>query len=64
MSGGRSDPVNVENRIVLVTDAQPNMGDLNTTTLLKRLQDNAGRGVSTTIVGVGLDFNTELTEAR
>ena len=52
-----------ENRIVLITDAEPNTGDFTTEGLAARLKANAADGIFTTIVGVGLDFNTELIDA-
>ena len=45
-------------------DAQPNEGDWTTEGLLQRLSDNADRNIFTTIIGVGVDFNTELVEVR
>lgn len=57
-----------ENRIILITDAEPNTGDFTTAGLASRLSAAAagepGRApIHTTIVGVGYDFNTELVEA-
>eukprot|EP00887_Chlorella_sp_A99_P006595 scaffold3.g6595.t1 len=60
MSGSKAD---VENRIVLITDAQPNTADYSTEGLAARLKANAADGIYTTIVGVGLDFNTELIDS-
>lgn len=40
-----------ENRIVLITDAQPNEGDTTEEGLLARLKANAADGVHTTIIG-------------
>ncbi|CAG9461306.1 unnamed protein product [Pedinophyceae sp. YPF-701] len=52
-----------ERRILLVTDAQPNLGDTSESGLLARIRANAAEGIFTTVIGVGLDFNTELVEA-
>ncbi len=49
-------------RVIYVTDAMPNLGDTDGRSLEDRLQDRAGEGVHTTFVGVGVDFNTDLTE--
>ena len=56
------DPADRENRIVFVTDAMPNLGETGEGGLLKILQNNADRGIYTTFIGVGVDFNTELVE--
>ncbi|GAB4821980.1 hypothetical protein N2152v2_009026 [Parachlorella kessleri] len=53
----------VENRIILITDAQPNQGNLEVDQFKARLQANADQGIYTTTIGVGLDFNTEFIEA-
>jgi Ca-activated chloride channel family protein len=51
-----------ENRIIFLTDAQPNTGDASDAGLLSRLSANAKAGVHTTFIGVGVDFNSELVE--
>ncbi|PRW59844.1 transcription elongation factor SPT5-like protein 1 [Chlorella sorokiniana] len=53
----------VENRIILISDQEPNSGDFTTEGLAARLKNNSEAGIFTTIIGVGLDFNTELVEA-
>ncbi|WP_226012123.1 vWA domain-containing protein [Halomicrobium salinisoli] len=50
-------------RVIYVTDAMPNLGDTDGRSLEGRLQERAGEGVHTTFVGVGVDFNADLTEA-
>jgi Ca-activated chloride channel family protein len=50
-------------RVVYVTDAMPNVGDTNGGSLESRLRDHEQAGIHATFVGVGVDFNTELTEA-
>jgi Ca-activated chloride channel family protein len=57
------DPAERENRIIFITDAMPNLGETGEGALLKILEENADRGIYTTFIGVGLDFNTELVEA-
>jgi len=57
-----ADPTEYENRIVFVTDAMPNTDETTRTGLLNRIEENAERGVHTTFVGVGVDYNTELVE--
>ena len=52
----------VENRIILITDAQPNTGDTTAGGLATIIKDNAEKNIFLTVIGVGLDFNTELIE--
>ena len=51
-----------DTRVVYVTDAMPNLGETGGNTLADRLQSQANDGVHTTFVGVGVDFNSRLTE--
>jgi len=51
-----------ENRIIFLTDAMPNIGETSETGLLGMLSKNSEEGIYTTFIGIGLDFNTELTE--
>ena len=51
-----------ENRIIVITDAMPNIGNLSENGLLDMVKKNAENGIYTTFVGVGVDFNTELIE--
>eukprot|EP01023_Acetabularia_acetabulum_P040716 TRINITY_DN3950_c0_g1_i12.p1 TRINITY_DN3950_c0_g1~~TRINITY_DN3950_c0_g1_i12.p1 ORF type:complete len:1054 (-),score=194.10 TRINITY_DN3950_c0_g1_i12:480-3269(-) len=50
------------NRIILLTDAQPNLGDTTPVGLAQQIRKNAGHQIFTTFFGIGLDFSTELTE--
>lgn len=50
------------NRIIFLTDAMPNTGEVSEGGLFSMVRDNAGRGIHTTFVGIGVDFNTELVE--
>ncbi|MFB6296513.1 MAG: VWA domain-containing protein [Halobacteriales archaeon] len=52
-----------ETRMVTMTDAMPNIGELSEGGLQGRLQSNAEQGIYTTFLGVGVDFNTELIDA-
>lgn len=58
-----ADPEQYENRIIFITDAMPNIGDTSAGGLGGMLRDNAENRIHTTMVGVGVDFNTELVEA-
>ncbi len=51
-----------ENRIIVITDAMPNTGDTSPESLLGMVKSNAEKGIYTTFIGVGVDFNTELIE--
>ncbi|MFB6150232.1 MAG: VWA domain-containing protein [Haloarculaceae archaeon] len=51
-----------ETRVVYVTDAMPNVGDTGGESLKDRLRSHASEGVHSTFVGVGVDFNSRLTE--
>ena len=57
------DPAEYSNRIILITDAQPNTGDISESGLLGVVNSNAEAGISTTFIGAGVDFNTDLIEA-
>ena len=48
------------NRILFLTDAEPNQGDLNQKDFNSRIEQLAQHRVYTTFIGVGIDFNTEL----
>ncbi|KAL4420138.1 hypothetical protein ABPG77_010354 [Micractinium sp. CCAP 211/92] len=52
-----------EQRIIIITDAQPNEGETTPEALLARLKALSYDNIHTTMIGVGLDFNTELAEA-
>lgn len=55
-----ADPGEYETRSLLLTDAQINMGETDADELRSSLEENAGRGHHTTIIGVGVDFNADL----
>ena len=53
----------VENRIIFLTDAQPNGGDLTEAGMLGTFKGLAQKKIYTTFIGIGVDFNTDLIEA-
>lgn len=52
-----------ENRMIFLTDAQPNTGDYSQGGLLDITQKNAQNFIFTTFIGIGVDFNTELIDS-
>lgn len=52
-----------QKRIIFLTDAMPNTGDTSDAGLLGMVRRNADRGVYTTFIGIGVDFQSELVEA-
>ncbi len=58
----QADKSEYENRIIFLTDAMPNLGETGDLGLFRMLEDNADRGIYTTFIGIGVDFNTELVE--
>ncbi|MGE5329196.1 MAG: VWA domain-containing protein [Deltaproteobacteria bacterium] len=57
-----SNPEEYENRIIFLTDAMPNTGDVNDQSLLGLTKKSADKKIYTTFIGVGVDFNTDLIE--
>jgi len=51
-----------ENRIIFLTDAMPNQGELSPSGLFGMVRDNATRKIHSTLIGIGVDFQTELVE--
>ncbi len=51
-----------ENRIIFITDAMPNTGELNKDRLFGMAKKASKKGIHTTFIGVGVDFNTNLVE--
>ena len=51
-----------ENRIIFLTDAMPNTGDTGKNGLFGIMEQNARNGIYSTVIGVGVDFNTELVK--
>lgn len=56
------DDTEYENRIIFLTDAMPNIGEISREGLLGMTEENAENNVYTTFIGIGVDFNTELVE--
>lgn len=50
------------NRIIVITDAMPNIGETTKQGLKKAMYENAQEGIYTSFVGVGVDFNTDLVK--
>ena len=51
----------VENRIIFLTDAQPNLG-LGEEGIAGIAKNHVSKKIHTTFIGIGVDFNTELVE--
>jgi len=51
-----------ENRVIILTDAQPNTGDINSKDLMDMIRRNAADRIYATVIGVGVDFNSQLIE--
>jgi Ca-activated chloride channel family protein len=51
-----------ENRIIFLTDAMPNRGELNKDKLFGMAKEASLKGIHTTFIGVGVDFNNDLVE--
>ncbi|CAF3942075.1 unnamed protein product [Rotaria sordida] len=49
-----------DNRILFLTDAQPNLGNLNENSFYSRIEKLAKERIYITFIGVGIDFNTQL----
>lgn len=58
-----ADAEEYENRIIFITDAMPNTGEISEQGLLGMARKNAEGGIHTTFIGVGVDFNTELVQS-
>ena len=48
------------NRVLLITDGQANVGETNPTRIVEQARSLASRGVSTSTIGIGTDFNEHL----
>ena len=51
-----------ENRIVFLTDAMPNRGELSDDKLFGMAKKASQKGIHTTFIGIGVDFNNDLVE--
>ncbi len=57
------DPHEYENRIIFLTDAMPNRGELDKEGLFSIANEASKQHIYTTFIGVGVDFNNDLVEA-
>ncbi len=57
------DPNIYENRIIFLTDAMPNRGELSEDGLFGLVEKASKEGIYTTFIGIGVDFNNDLVEA-
>lgn len=48
------------NRVLLITDGQANVGETNVDRIVSQARELAARGVSTSTIGIGGDFNEDL----
>ena len=48
------------NRVLLITDGLANVGETNVDRIVSQARELAGRGISTTTIGIGRDFNEDL----
>jgi Ca-activated chloride channel family protein len=55
-------PKEYENRIIFLTDAMPNRGELRKEGLFSIAKEASKRGIYTTFIGIGVDFNNALVE--
>jgi Ca-activated chloride channel family protein len=53
---------NRESRVMFITDAMPNMGNTEGSSLKESFQDAAEDGTYTTFIGIGIDSNPELID--
>ena len=51
-----------ENRIIFLTDAMPNQGITSQEGLFDIINENANNNIYSTVIGIGIDFNTELID--
>merc|ERR1711904_16286 len=52
-----------ESRIIFLTDEMPNVGAVDGDTMLGMVSHAAAKGIYTSLLGVGLDFNADVVEA-
>merc|ERR1719240_2503531 len=52
-----------ESRIIFLTDDMPNVGAVDGDTMLGMVSHEAEKGIYTSLLGVGLDFNADVVEA-
>ena len=59
---GIGDTDEYENRIIVITDAMPNIGATTNSELLDMMEDAQDDDINTTFIGVGVDFNSEVVK--
>ena len=57
-----ADPDEYESRIIFLTDAMPNTDLVSEFGLFGMIEKNARKNIHATVIGIGVDFNTELVE--
>ncbi|MCT9094787.1 VWA domain-containing protein [Haloarchaeobius sp. HME9146] len=57
-----ADQTTYENRMIVLTDAMPNIGETSADSLEDRLAREAENNVHSTFVGIGVDFNSEIID--
>ncbi|PID76833.1 MAG: hypothetical protein CSB24_04585 [Deltaproteobacteria bacterium] len=62
LEGSLMNQAEYENRIIFLTDAMPNLGELSEDGLFAMVRKAAEKGIYTSFIGVGVDFNPELVE--
>ena len=62
LDNAKKDPSIYENRIIFLTDAMPNSGELSENGLFGMVDKASKKGIYTSFVGIGVDFNTDLVE--
>jgi Ca-activated chloride channel homolog len=63
LEGKIKDRKEFENRIIFLTDAMPNVGELEQGGLFAMVKDAAENDIYTSFIGIGVDFNNDLVEA-
>jgi Ca-activated chloride channel homolog len=58
-----TDTAEYENRIIFLTDAQPNTGDISRYGFFGAVNTNVQNHIYSTFIGVGVDFNSNLVES-
>ncbi|CAF1492688.1 unnamed protein product [Didymodactylos carnosus] len=51
-----------DNRMIFITDAEPNSGSLDENYFISSIAESSKRRIYTTFIGVGIDFNTQLID--
>ena len=62
IEGKLKNPNIYENRVIFLTDAMPNRGELSKEGLFALSNEASKKGIYTTFIGIGVDFNNDLVE--